>query len=239
MAHILATVVLPHANGIFADSVVMDFPWFQDLVESQDATCDKIKTKLVNFFNAAQSTGSDIANYLSSSLNRGTNAAQIKYYDLEGHLNGEPHGSPFRTDTWTLDPMSAGATALPAEVASVLSYRGDYGSAVEFGPKLGPKGGALRYRARYRGRVFVGPLTVGVLAQDPTTKRVALASGYRQTLLDAGKTLVDASSPYWMIWSKTDATMRHSLVCWVDDAVDIQRRRGEKPLVRQTYTGTS
>jgi hypothetical protein len=116
----------------------------------------------------------------------------------------------------------------------VLCYHADFGTDAEFGP-----GGATRPRARDRGRVYIGPLSAsGCISQEATTLRPFVSDNLRNTLIDAGRRLANfAGLPAtWVVWSRKAAAVHNVVALSVDDAFDTQRRRGERPNVRTTWT---
>lgn len=147
------------------------------------------------------------------------------FYDLS---EGEPRQP---VDTTTLSAsLGANAGAYPSELAICMSFQSTPISGVN--------------QARRRGRVFLGPLHSGVggsgLAEDRPSAATLTA------IRDAGEGLlqdsVAASGWSWVVYSPTtDSTgsglSGYSIVDngWVDDAYDVQRRRGVQPSTRQTF----
>lgn len=234
MTDVLAAVVLKSKSGLSEDNVVMDFV-FTIAGALDESSVAPLQLRIQNFFNAPTTTG--VAGLLSPSLERGVNKSEVRYYVLDGHLNGTAHGSPQITAQWSLGSTSE-LTPMPSEVAVALSFRGDYGSTPEFGTELGPKGGRERLRARHRGRVFIGPLGLNALDSDSTTKRPFVKATARSAITTAAKVLMDVDEPRWGAWSRKNSAVYPLVECWVDDAFDVQRRRGEDPVVRTTVIRT-
>jgi hypothetical protein len=104
----------------------------------------------------------------------------------------------------------------PAELALCLSY-----ASVD-----DPEGST----PRRRGRIYVGPLgTQYVGASRP-------GNGTRAAVLDFGAALAQVGTgadTTWMLYSRRDDTYAKIESIWVDDAWDVQRRRGLSPTFRQ------
>lgn len=143
---------------------------------------------------------------------------QFKVYDITG---APPHAPVLDT---TPVPPTVNATvpkSLPNEVALALSYAGAPG------PGLNP--------ARRRGRIFLGPVSEVGLASAGGLSRPT--SNFVQNLAEAGKRfwgLCNAAGWPWCIHSQTDGTFIPVATCSVDDAWDVQRRRGLAPTYRFT-----
>lgn len=231
MAKIVAvTVELHHNSGLVKDSSVNNFCFSNNDVDVDEAALVAMQTALTDFYNGVDSGSSrSIAMFLSPAISR-TIAPTMRTYNLDGHLGGTPHGSPI--DTRSLALLSAptsGQLALPSEVAVAVTLRANYGSDAEFSPNARP-------RARDRGRVFIGPLNAGLITADSTTGAAHLAGTTMGTFGHAGARLMNASGPDLCVWSRRNAAVKPVTSVQVDDAFDTQRRRGEKPTSRLTYT---
>lgn len=141
-------------------------------------------------------------------------------YTVKWYLKpGVKPNYPFATTTFTRTSMPAG-DPLPSEVCVCLSFQG-----------LKAAGAP---QARRRGRIYIG--TLGVNANQLGMVKPAFI-----TAVTAGaaafKTAVTAvpSPVYWAIWSVTEEQAVPVLNGWVDNAFDIQRRRGVDPTTRTTF----
>jgi hypothetical protein len=112
-------------------------------------------------------------------------------------------------------------------VAICGSFHSFYAADPEFIPGARP-------RARDRGRIYWGPLTSDVLTQDGGTMRTRVKDTVRSDLMKKMQGLRDDPGFSWSVWSRKNSTIDPVQVVWVDDAIDIQRRRGEKAIVRTT-----
>ena len=121
----------------------------------------------------------------------------------------------------TFTSITTSTTTLPPEVALCLSFQGERVSG--------------QSQARRRGRVYIGPL--GQIQGSTTTElvsssAVAAVVGAAQVLLAASQ----ASPEYdWCVYSTVDQTLVEVDNGWVDNAFDIQRRRGTLPASRSTW----
>lgn len=223
----LATVTLNHNSGQAVDNVVNTFAFECDgALLSADA--DTLAARLEAFYNetgegASHSIGSEIGGVISRVVK-----PICRFYNVGGHLDGSPAGSPvfIRTFANNLD-INTDSQSLPSEVALCLSFHADFGLDVEFAPGTRP-------RSRDRGRVYIGPLTTAGLASG-SGNRAKPAPGLINAIVGAGKDLRDANDDKrWSVWSRVAARMSEVTSCSVDDAFDIQRRRGERPLAKTT-----
>jgi hypothetical protein len=146
---------------------------------------------------------------------------RVRMYDYS-----EPKPRVPRTDdTVTFTPAS---DALPAELAICLSMSGDQVS-----------GGK---KARRRGRVYLGPLSGNVLGYQSGKPDVRVSQVYRDQIVAAAEDLATggAGSYRLAVFSPTtvqsggtdDEAWNDVTKVWVDDAFDIQRRRGAIAAVR-------
>lgn len=108
--------------------------------------------------------------------------------------------------------LALASTAMIPEAAICVSFQGERESGVS--------------QARRRGRVYIGPLAnVTSASNDPT-----VASATITTLANAATALVVASNTSvtydWCVYSTVDQELVPVTNGWVDNAFDIQRRRG-------------
>lgn len=172
-------------------------------------------------FDVIQLFYEQIDTYLAKTL---SGAIHYKSYNLDDPTPRAPVASRDDTITpGTVDP-------LPAELAACLSYRADYESGEP--------------NARRRGRIYVGPLGSNSATASPTGD-VWLASTFVTLLAQAGADLRDAINSIpssWCVYSPTtDATesLGNSffdvVTGWVDNAYDVQRRRGSDATTREIW----
>lgn len=149
---------------------------------------------------------------------------KVNVYDVSNVLGGGRMGSPY-----IVSSVAFGATAAsgmsPHDAAAVITLQAPYGTDVEFAPGSRP-------RARDRGRIYWGPLSSSAYAIEAVTTRTILSPACRTDLTAFVKAInVITSTPHTVVWnlgvwSRKNAVMKSLQECWVDDAIDSQRRRG-------------
>jgi len=131
-------------------------------------------------------------------------SASWKVYNLS---DPEPR-SPISEDSMTL--AFGTSQALPLQCAVTLSLRSVYESG--------------QPKARRRGRIYLGGFSEALTTSDGFID--PSAAGIISTAADDLLSTSDDSTTFtWSIWSPTDATSRHVTGGWVDNVVDVQRRR--------------
>lgn len=221
---VLAQVVFHHKSGLVKDQVVNTFAFIVPNTPPVAADFVAIKDALADFYNTAPSGHNAIAAMISPCIDR-VAPVQIKQFNIDGHLNGTAHGSPERVDTFTLEPVITSGFGYPSELAICLSFHGLFGDDTEFGPGTRP-------RSRERGRVYIGPLVRTTGDEDSITRRIFVNLSARESVLDAGIRLRGTAGVQWAVWSRKNAVLKTVAGCSVDDAFDVQRRRGEAPTLK-------
>lgn len=211
-----AVITIPAQSGVARDAVKFDFA-FADPSTS-------LVTNLPILFSYINPTWStSISAFLSPSLAHSTAGCLIQLYDITGHLDGSATGHPpYLQSSFTLP--GGGGSPLPSELSVVLSYHADFTGVPEHAPNARP-------RSRYRGRLYLGPMATSALSSDTTTHRPQVATNTRETIA-AGAAHFSSLEPTWSVWSRRDAVLRQITQGSVDDAWDVQRRRGEDPVAR-------
>lgn len=233
MAVILARLTLAAASGIPADAVVSSFVFENGAGTTWSPTdLNNIQSMLGEFYNVAPPSASvAIATMINSSVSRLPNSSKVTYYDLSA--NSTPGlGAPLDEKPFTLGPANAAAKNWPNEVAVALSYHATYASIPEHAP------GGSRPKARYRGRIFFGPVNETAGGLEVTTNRIFVHSDARLMLGSSANRMMLAGSTWnmhWAVWSRTDALARRIVGGWVDDAFDTQRRRGQEAVTRYSW----
>lgn len=236
MPEALATVTIAADSGLAEDAVVNQFAIITD--GSVAGAAPDIDAALNDFYNDTQASGASIAQYLSNGLGGTSPAAcTVRVYDISGHLDGSPHGSPLAETTFGLAARTASTVSLPDEVALVLTLRGSNWASqpIERADGLDPGSAIDRPRQRYSGRLFLGPFNSSANVEVSGHGRPS--STLRTTVLDAGEQLNDAlqvAGHNWAVWSRVDEVLRTMNSIQVDDAWDTQRRRGVAPTARTT-----
>jgi hypothetical protein len=161
-------------------------------------------------------------------------------------LDGTPLGSPdfSRTFASNLPAADTGHPDLPPEVAVKVSLHGDLTGVLEVGPPVtvpttheARREGApttttviSRPRARRRGGFYFGPLGTAedCLRLDPTSQEVYLGTNLITDLAVSYAAFHIGADDTPVVWSRREANVFPVVGVKVDDAVDIQRRRGNR-----------
>lgn len=193
-----------------------------------------------------------LSQYWGRGVTRTAPSYHIDVYDLTGHLDGSPHGSPVGTFADPTGFTIDAGVAIPAEAAACISYTATgYTAAFEHGPEVSIQTrdsaddvgapvthlGKSRPRAHLRGRVFLGPLTSAVLGLD-TFQNALLAPTYITAVLAAETSMRSAlSAVAWplQVWSRVDGAVHAVEGGWMDNRIDVQRRRRIKATARTVF----
>lgn len=134
-----------------------------------------------------------------------TTGHRVRCYDMD---DPEPRAPVKDQGLGTLTPSS---TSLPTEVAMCISYQAARSSGVS--------------QARRRGRLYIGPLKKTAVEDTglPQAAMITVLQGAIQNLLDAAQA---ATTWDWVVYSPTDGLAVSVHDGWIDNAFDIQRRRG-------------
>lgn len=167
---------------------------------------------LEDLYNNANTTHS-LAAWLSPTISRD---AEFRFYDLSDDEPRVPTIEP-----WTL-PTAADTDGDPEECAAVLSFHGD--------PPV---------TARRRGRIYLGPLAQGAIASADNDTYSALHPQLTADMVLAASSALAVSQGNGAGWSIRSGVPVENFVPivggWVDNAIDIQRRRGAEATVRSTW----
>jgi hypothetical protein len=221
---VLARVTMEAFTGLPVDRPSND--WAFLAADTTDSTLNGIASSLTDFY-ANASTG--IGGFLGPQISRAVDGSQVAFYDLTGHLDGSPTGSPIHVVPFTPGNENSGARSFPAEVSIVLSFEASgWASVPEKSVNPTPPPAFHRPRARYRGRVYLGP--VDSATADGAYEPTPTSSSWMSTIAAAVTKFQDERAD-WGVWSRADATIRllaPSGRVWQDNAYDTQRRRGRK-----------
>lgn len=208
-----AMFIAQGASGLAEDKVVNNFH-FRSETESGNLEADdftEVRAAVTGFYQltAAQTPMSaqlqPISGYLSPWLG---DSAELRLYDM----NQDDPRVPITSTIGLGSRLSL--TGFPEECAVCLSYRTDL-------PNTG----------RRRGRVYIGPLALAatVVHNGNASGPARVAPEFAADLIKAANRMSAMSvNMRWVTLSKfdSDSTVHPVKVAWVDDAVDIQRRRG-------------
>lgn len=224
-----AQVTVPHDSGIPRDAIVNTYAFRVEGSGDRDLIAADIDSRLTQFYDS-------FAAGLSSQYTWA--AATVKVIDMTDEL---PR-FPFYEATLTITEPATTQYDWPAEVAVCLSFQGERTSGVNM--------------RRRRGRVYLGPFQVG------TGDMQMVPSGLISPLVTAADDyLLTPTAPLglseWAIYSrythfgvpvgtKLDPDVHEEIPdalpasfvpverCWIDNAWDIQRRRGPAATSRTT-----
>lgn len=210
--HFLAQAVFKPDNLPDSNSFVNTFFFRNDGIGvDADEMADTVKDVLDSFYAVVHSPATaTIASILSIVID--TSVSEYRVYDLGEAAPRTPH---VRSLGWS----GTGGGGLPNELSACISYY------------------ASSNVKRRRGRIFMGPLSSATTTlptgdQDvrvhPTTIGI-LAAG----AADLANTTEDVT---WEVYSRMDDDFFPITAGWVDNAFDIQRRRGAVSSVRTTWT---
>lgn len=215
-----AVVSLQHTSGLPEDVSQNTF-YFTGVSGAGDETT--LFGLLEDFYNVdAPTEGGNIAELLSTRVSRAADAHRIELFDAQAG------GSPFAQNEWTLGAAYQPTQGdFPDEVAICLSFHGSYDGLPE-------ESGLTRPRSRRRGRVYIGPVTgnaglAGVVIPAVQQRIAQVGARLRADALAAGMP--------WVVYSSTSDIAHQVVEGWVDDAFDIQRRRGRKASSRYYMVG--
>jgi hypothetical protein len=229
MSRILVTATLPHVSAFPEDAFSNSFPFLGNVGDSAALVASEVMPAVAAFYTNVQSTSQSVGTWIGPGVSRSSNACQLKAYDITGHEDGSPHGSPIATSTFTMPAAFGGEVPLPEEVALVVTTRGGgWTTAPIEAPDGSDPGAAIdRPRQRHSGRLYLGPFgeTSNVASSGKARPDTTLIT----TILDACEDLqvaANANGHDWSVWSRTDADLRQIIEVQVDNAWDTQRRRG-------------
>lgn len=161
------------------------------------ATLTAIRDELDTFYSA----------FSGSIPNDWSSVCTMKMYDL---ADPKPR-APITTYPVTLSAFSSANNLIPREMCPVLSFKGSTLSGVPM--------------ARRRGRLYLPPLNAG--AYDGTGRFLNSTLGTLKDAANALLTASDAASDWtWVVYSPTTGNSTPVVEGWVDNAPDVQRRRG-------------
>lgn len=238
MADVLVTATLPAMSGDEADSVQNAFAFRGALLDAPTAAGFAI-TAVAGFYNTPnQGDPNPLAIMISDWIDRTANACTLRAYDITGHLDGSPHGSPIQITPFTLGAVSQPSGPMPEETSAVLTIRGSgwETTPVEVPGGPNPEDPPIRPKQRITGRLYVGPLHSMAFTRDGN-KRTRLTAEVGNRMRDSANQMRDGAAGnglVWSVWSRTVGILTPVTHVQSDDAPDTQRRRGAGPTGRVT-----
>lgn len=243
MADSLLTVTIPNLDGLAKDEVRFSFATNTHFADDTAAT-----TFADDFFNHTYAgSGNPMNAALADCLSSVVDASEVRVYDITGHLDGSPHGSPYIIAPWTL--QNNGGESRGNQLCAVLGYQT---AAYLATPVDGPIGaiptpesaqdmgapathsGTTKLQSRQSGRIYFGPLYSSVVGVDGNNN---------PELTDTWKTDFSANlhgflaaHPEWMVWSRRNASLTAIAGGWVDNSIMTRRKKGYTGAGRTLWT---
>ncbi len=222
MAILRAEVHLPFTTNLPKDVSINALHFGVEGDADNDSNWDDIRDLVAAFWNTTIS-GIAPSAYLSSIIQRATDACYIKFYDAEADpqvLLGQRN--------FTANSAAVAETNYPNEVAICLSL-------------TCTPGGSVPVRRR-RGRMYVGPVNVGVEGSRTVAGEEvpAVASTVRTTFATACENMATQDDfPFvsWGVWSTVNEALYVITGGFIDNDFDTQRRR-QYPASARTTWGT-
>lgn len=218
MPNIHCAVVIPYRSGLPEDVAVNTWTFGAGATTPFDMAVEA-RERLEAFYNTVPSGASDkVTDYLAAYLDK--DSARFKAYDLS-----DPQPRVPVLDVAIDIGDNQTTQDLPHEVALCLSFQGDRESGVN--------------QARRRGRIYLGPLTLGAKTNGsnevPRPKAAFLTAVQR-----AAGELVNKNdgTANWVVWSRKGGTFAKVTGGWVDNEFDTQRRRGARATDRSWFNET-
>jgi hypothetical protein len=205
MPIVRAQVSIPAFSTVSEDTVTNT--WHFTATDTEEGTLASMQAALVAMYEGFDTWKSDLHVWQNS---------RVKWYDLDDE---EPR-VPVKDAAIAFTSAPIG-DSLPHECAAVLSFHGDYVSGAS--------------QARRRGRIYFGPLNTSAVTASSGMLASALPTGLA-TAAGVFLTTSNAASDWaWVVYSPTSNQAFPVVAGWVDNAVDIQRRRGFKASTRTLF----
>lgn len=203
MPLIKAQVRLPMFTNLPRDVITNTLYFAADESLTLATAAPIINDNLETFYQSIYSLTWPMANYMTLV------GAQVRYYDMSQPEPRVPLTILFDPTVQTLT-----ASAIPTEVAMVLSFEGITVPGVP--------------QARRRGRIYIGALSTSTIDTSTTGQfpRIAAARmGSLQTALTNLRSQCDADLVPWCVYSPTLGLATPIVKGWIDNSPDTQRRR--------------
>lgn len=180
--------------------------WHFTCTAIDEGTRNAIQTELVDFYEALDTYKSNTMAWQNT---------RLRWFDLS---DPEPR-YPVEDELMGLTSGSTGATA--RELAVAVSFHGEFVSGTSAG--------------RRRGRIYFGPLSSTVLDSSTGFISSSVVTAFA-TAAGALLTASNAASDWaWVVWSDAGNTAYPVVDGWVDNAPDVQRRRGARNTLRTDF----
>lgn len=242
-----ATATFPNLDGAPKDGIA--FGWAFDDDATSSTVQNNIQLWMADFIDGSLGGATHpLSHYLANCYN---DNGEFKVYDLAGHLDGSPHGSPVATELYTKaasggpprgNQVSAVLTAISTAYATT-PVSGGTGviptpeAAQDMGaPATHP--GTLRMKQRQSSRTYWGALWNGAVSTDGNNNSVLEATLLSNAALILPELITGAGSDHsvhWSCWSRRNAALAHVSAGWIDHRVATRRKREFVPNVRTPW----
>ena len=212
---IRAQLILQGITGLPEDRYVTTWAFQTPSGTVDELHHQQVATMLQDWLKGTTGANPSIDSMLSGVLVGGVGAGLIKSYDLGQLVPRIPYETVFDR------AAEHSSASFPSEVAITASFQG------------------TPNQPRRRGRVYVGPLKASTGEMPNFTGRVNVTAATRLIITDAMARLQAWARPEFVTWcilSQTNAALVEVTGGYVDDAFDTQRRRGEEPVNRTSWT---
>lgn len=215
----LLTVTFAANSGLAADRVVHSFAFRHALPVPSEAQRQALHNAVNRFYNSTNpGQANSVATYMSGWLSRVVPPVQRQTRIVSG-----PLGSPLRVQNMDVLDAPGSAQNYPAEMAVRLGIRADVTGIPE-------EAGAERPRGSRRGGPYIGPLA-DLTGDGGSADNPNVAVAMRTDLSVAAGVLQDEAATAlwdWSIWSRDDQELYRVVEVRVDNAFDVQRKRGTR-----------
>ena len=227
---------LAAASGIDKDTVETTWnfilPGASFTTSEATTACNLVQA----FFNVvAPPSTFPLSDYIARSISRvGFACIQDVYDHTDDGVPGV--GPPKLTLAYGLAAPAIVAASAPSELAICVSIHTNTAGVPEHAP------GGTRPKSRRRGRQYIGPFGVDVLTDSGPGNTPEPSSLIISILKNAATKLMTdaiAAGINWAVYSRKDTLFRGVNGGWVDNAWDIQRRRGELPTTKSSFGSPS
>lgn len=206
MPNTLVLVTFGMDSGLPEDVSVNTWSFTTELA-SDVPTAQAIAPVIQGFYQPLQA-------YLSPAI---ANVVTLRFYERD---DPEPR-IPYYNTSFSIN--TGAGEELPSEIALCLSFHGEPVSGLP--------------AARRRGRIYIGPLGGSAAPSSGPSRPVQAFIDLIRTRALAVKAASAASGGIfqWTVWSTSDAAPVPITGGWIDNAFDVQRRRGLAATARNTW----
>lgn len=206
----LVQVVWDHSSALPRDALVNTLCFDVHNAGSSSSWKPLLSSVVGNGIGAAAGSNGGLLGHMAECL---AGTYTVKVYDLG---QSEPRDAFEEQFPFT---VNASTVPLPNEVALCLSFKTSQGN-------VSPSN---------RGRIYFGPLNGSSCVAEDAHHNAIPSTGLQSALLNLGTRLYDGAignDMEWAVYSRKNNSLGLIQNCWVDNAFDTQRRRGNDPTGR-------